>query len=185
VRAALRCRDRVAVGVHESVAAMPGDGPLDRPVATGPLALAGKDVGSDLLFAAEARFQIVLQSAGEVEHGLGRCLVLLAEQFRRALPADFDTAEQIGFGTRHLVEARRLELRGLAENLGVRVEARPGTAPVLHFAKILQPGDRLAARKALAVELAIAGDLDLEIVGKRVHDRDADAVQAARRFVDL
>ena len=39
--------------------------------------------------------------------------------------------------------------------------------------------------KRLAIELLAARDLDLERLGERVDDRDADAVQAAGGLVDL
>ncbi len=65
------------------------------------------------------------------------------------------------------------------------MEAYFGAAPVMHLAELLQAGHRNAARKTLAIELAAARDLDLEMVRKRVDDRDADAVQATRGFVDL
>ena len=44
---------------------------------------------------------------------------------------------------------------------------------------------RLAAHEGLAIELAVARDLDLELIRQRVHHRDADAVQAAGGLVDL
>ena len=44
---------------------------------------------------------------------------------------------------------------------------------------------RLAALVALGVDLAVALDLELEPLGERVHDRDADAVEAARDLVAL
>ena len=73
----------------------------------------------------------------------------------------------------------------LAEDLRIGMEADPGAAPVVDLAELLQRALRHAARKALAIELAAARDLDLELVGQRVDDRDADAVQAAGGLVDL
>ena len=43
----------------------------------------------------------------------------------------------------------------------------------------------LPRAKRLAIELSVARDLDLEMVGERVHHRHADAVQAAGGLVDL
>ena len=40
-------------------------------------------------------------------------------------------------------------------------------------------------RNSCAKKLAVAGDLDAEVVGERVDDRDADAVQAAGGLVGL
>ena len=53
------------------------------------------------------------------------------------------------------------------------------------LAGVLQLALRLAALERHLVELLAARDLDLHAVGQRVGDRDADAVQAARGFVDL
>jgi len=50
-------------------------------------------------------------------------------------------------------------------------------------AGLAQRSLRLAALEALEVHLAVALDLDLEVFRERVHDRDADAVQAARDAV--
>ena len=45
--------------------------------------------------------------------------------------------------------------------------------------------DRIAALIALAPHVAVAADLELERLGQRVHDGDADAVQPARNLVPL
>ena len=65
------------------------------------------------------------------------------------------------------------------------MEADLGAAAVLRLADLLQLALRLSAHEGLAIELPVARDLDLELVGERVHHRDADAVQAAGGLVDL
>ena len=65
------------------------------------------------------------------------------------------------------------------------MERHRRAAPVGGGAGRLQLGDRLAAREALRQGLAIARHLDDQLVGQRIHHRDADAVQAARRRIDL
>ena len=120
-----------------------------------------------------------------MERRLGRRRVLLLDEQRIAAPADFDAAEQIGLRARHPVEAGRLEGRVLAEDVGIGMEADLGAAPVVDLAERLQRGLRNAARKTLAVELAAARHLDLEVIGQRVDHRNADAVQAARGLIDL
>ena len=102
-----------------------------------------------------------------------------------AVPADFDAAEQIGLGARHLEQAQRIEFRLGAENLGVRLEPHLGAAPVRGAAELFEPALRLAARIDLPVELAAARHLDLEPLGERIDHRNADAVQAARGLVGL
>ena len=47
----------------------------------------------------------------------------------------------------------------------------------------LEIGERVAALVALLVDLAVAPDLEIEPLRQRVHDRDADAVQAAGHLV--
>src|SRR4029079_6359639 len=145
----------------------------------------GKDVARDLALVAERGREIIFQAAGEMELRLGRRLVLLADQRRVAAPADLDAAEQIGLGARHAVEARRLEGGALAEDLRIWLEAGPGAAAVVHLAELLQPPQRHAPGKTLAVELAPARDLDLAGFRQRIDHRDADSVQAARGLIGL
>ena len=58
-------------------------------------------------------------------------------------------------------------------------------APVGGRAGGLQLRGRLAAREGLDPGLPVARHLDDQLVGQRIDDRDADAVQAARGRVDL
>ena len=129
--------------------------------------------------------EIVAQPFLEVERGLLRHVVVAAQQFLGAGPADFDAAEQIGLGARHLEHALGDEMRLGAENLRVGTEAHLGAAPVRRLAGVLQLALRLAALERHPVELLAARDLDLHALGQRVRDRHADAVQAARGVVDL
>jgi hypothetical protein len=78
-----------------------------------------------------------------------------------------------------------LELRALAENLLVRLEAHPRAAPVVDLAFVGQLRLRRAARVFLPVKRLVAGDLHLQVLGQRVDHRHAHAMQAAGRFVDL
>ncbi len=169
VGAALRRRDGVAVGVHEAVAGEPGDRPFHRAVPAG-AGLAGEDVVGDAPLALQRLDQVVLEAAGELEHRLGRRRLAL-DQRRIAGPADLDAAEEIGLGARHLEEARRVEARVVAEDLRVRLEADARAAAVHGLAELLQRALGHTAREALAVELARAGDLDLEFDRERVHPR--------------
>ncbi len=71
--------------------------------------------------------------------------------------------------------------RGL-EDLQVGLEGDLGAA-LVGGARLLEARLRHPAGVALAVDLALAPDLDLERLGERVHDGDADAVEAARDLV--
>jgi hypothetical protein len=81
--------------------------------------------------------------------------------------------------------AAGIEFGVIAEDLRIGMEAHAGAAPVVDVAEFFQPALRNAAGEALAVELAIARDLDFEHVGQGVDDGDADAVQTARGLVGL
>ena len=107
------------------------------------------------------------------------------QQFGIAAPADFDAAEQIGLGARHLEQALRLEGGLGAEDLGVRLEADSGAAAVVDLAEVFELALGMAALERHAIELLAARDLDLEPRGKGVDHRHADAVQTARGLVDL
>ncbi len=72
-----------------------------------------------------------------------------------------------------------------AEDLRVGAEAHLGAAPVGRAPDLLELALRLAALEHHPIERLLARDLDLEALGERIGDRDADAVQAARGLVDL
>ena len=129
--------------------------------------------------------EIVLQSTGEVKGVLGRHIVKTLQQFRIAAPADLDAAEQVGLGAGHLEQPLRLEGGLGAENLSVGPKADPGAAAVVDLAEVLELALGVAALESHAIEFLAAGDFDLEPRGQRVDHRHADAVQAARRLVDL
>ena len=118
-----------------------------------------------------------------MERRFGRRVV--GDEARRAEPADLDAAEQVGLGARHAQQAGRLEGGALAEDLLVGLEAHLGAAPVLDGAEALELALRRAAAELHGVELLAARDLHLQLLGERVDDGDADAVQAARGVVDL
>ena len=120
-----------------------------------------------------------------MQHRALRRVLVAGEQCRGAGPADLDAAEQIGLGAGHAEQPRRHERRALAEDLGIRLEADRGAAPVLHRSQALQRPVRLSPRIGLPVELLPARHLDLEGLRQRVDHRDADAVQPAARVIDL
>ncbi len=79
-------------------------------------------------------------------------------------------------------EQRRGVVHGLVEDLRV-CEERDGRAGLARLADDLHRPLRHAARELLAIDLAVAADLGDEPFGERVHDRGADAVQAAGDLV--
>ena len=101
------------------------------------------------------------------------------KEFPVAVPADFDTAEQIGLGARHLEQAQRIELRLGAENLRIGLEAHLGAATIGGAAERLQAALGLAALIDLPIELAGSRNLHFQALGERIHHRDADAMEAA------
>src|SRR3546814_13532827 len=68
--------------------------------------------------------QMIGKAAGELEDGA--CGRVVADQFRRALPADFDAPEKIGLRPGETVEPGWPEMGGGTENLRVRREADGG-----------------------------------------------------------
>ena len=145
VRTAFRRRNRVAVGGGEAVLGRhPGDRPFERAVAAGLRDLAGEHLVGDEFLSLDVAGEIVLQPVREAEARLGRNGVGAGEKRRRAAPADLDAAEEIGLRARHLEQAPRLEVRVLAEDLRIGLEAHLGAAPVQHAADGFEL--RLAAR---------------------------------------
>ena len=101
---------------------------------------------------------------------------------------DEDDLQALG-QERRLAQALREGLRReleLLEDVGVGQEGdrRPGLV-LVGLPDLLELGRRLAARELLPVDLAVAPHLGHEPLGERVHDRDADAVQAAGHLVAL
>ena len=184
MRAAVGGRDRVAIGMHEAVLeAEPAQRPFDGAVLAGLLHFADERGVDHRLLALDVGGEIILQAAGEVEHGLGRHFAVGVQQRRRRAPADFDAAEQIRLGARHPEQPRRIEFRGGAENLGVGLEAHLRAAPVGRAADHFELGHRLAALEALAIKGLPARDLDFGARRQRIDHRHADAVQAAGSLV--
>ena len=70
------------------------------------------------------------------------------------------------------------------EDLRIREEADDG-ACVLSDPDLLELGLGLPTRELLAIDLAVEMDFGDQPFGERVHDRDADAVQAARYLVPV
>ncbi len=186
VRAAVRRRDGVAVGLQKSVGVGgPGHRPFDRAVAAGLAGRAGEDVGMHQRRVREIAGEIILQPVGEMERGLLRHVGDALEQRLVAMPADFDAAIEIGLGARHLEHALGLEGGLGPENLRVGAESDLGAAPVGRAPGLFQFALRLAALERHPVKLLLARDFDLHALGQSIGDRDADAVQAARGLVDL
>jgi hypothetical protein len=184
MRAALGRGHGVAVGLDEAVArGRPGDGPFD---GTGDV-----ELGLEVDLSGEGRVgiggrgadglgQVIAEAAGEVERGLGRRLTVVDAGF----PADLDAGEKVCLRPDHLEKTGRFEPVG-AEDLLVGVEGDGGAAPVGDgpFGADGALGD--AARELLHEKLAVAGDLNAQVVGERVDDGDTDAVQTAGGLVGL
>ena len=101
VRAAVRRRDRVAIGMDEAVGVgEPRHRPFDRAMPGRLLHLAGEHLLGHLIVLADLLQQIIAQPAWKAEHGLGRN-VCAGDERGRAMPADLDATEEIGFCARH------------------------------------------------------------------------------------
>jgi hypothetical protein len=118
----------------------------------------------------------------------GRLLGYVRDPVQKLLgagPADFHPAEQIGLGARHLEDALRPEMRLPSEDVGIGPEAHLGAAPVGRAAHLYQLALGMAALERHAVERLLARDLHLHALRQRIGDRNADAMQAAGRPIDL
>ena len=105
---------------------------------------------------------------------------------RGALVADHDLEALVEEGVLAEPGGDRLEgvRRGLEDLLRGPVGDRgAGALAGLHRADLLQRAVGDADREALAPQVAAVPDLDDEVAGERVDDRDADAVQAAGDLV--
>src|SRR3972149_179065 len=108
--AAVRGRNRVAVGLQEAVGVgSPGNRPFDGAGAGGRADIAGEDVWMPQRGAGETCGQIIFQPVGEMERRLFRHVLAAAQQFLRAPPADFDAAVKIGLRARYLEYTLGLE----------------------------------------------------------------------------
>ena len=108
-------------------------------------------------------------------------LVLLAVTF--VVNGDEDT----GIEERQLAEALRKSVEAVIdrfENFGIGAEGHLGAAP-LGRSSHLEIGQRMAALITLLVNLTVAPDLEVEPLGQRVDNRNANAVQAAGDLVTL
>ena len=184
VRAALRRRNGVAIGMHERIdLRRPCHGPF-RPRLCRRGFPCGRKTARCVTVRVVADFAVE-----EIEQPPGNFSVSSAGRFafdqrRIAFPADLDAAKQIGLGPRHAIKLRGREMRVLAENLRVGIERHDGAAPV-HRADVLQLADGLAALEAHLVAVAVARDVDFHPFRQRIHHRRADAMQAAGRVIDL
>ena len=122
----------------------------------------GEDVGMHQGVGMHGGGEIILQAAGEVEGVLGGHILDTLQQFRIAVPADFDAAEQIGFRARHLEQPLWLERGFGAEDLGVGLETDLGAAAVVDLAEVLELALGMAAFERKPIEFLFARHLDLE-----------------------
>ena len=181
-----RRRHGVAIAAQETPVAVraPCQRPFDAPGrAAGKGRLAAKRPRGDALRPLEDAVEIIAQAAGEMQHRARRSLIVPVERAGRAFPAHFHAAEQIRLRARHAIERRRAKPRRLGKDRAVGRESYARPPPVRRIAACLHPARRRAAAVSLAPGAAVARDLDGQRIGKRVDDRQPDAVQAARRVV--
>ena len=179
VRAALRRGDCVAIPTVGAIGRhRPVDRPLHSPLILAELVRARERLVGNGRLARHILGQMVRQTAWEDE-GL-RLRHLLARQLGRATPADFHAAEQIGLGSRQPVKAVSGKAHPRAEDLRVGPEGHGRAAPIRRRPHILHRPQRRPPGIALPPQGAIARHLHRQLLGQRIHHRDAHAVQAAR-----
>src|SRR4029079_12999597 len=167
-----------AVGIER-----PGDGPFGAALVLRKVLAAGEGLVGDGGPVDKLFGQVVGEAVRELEdRGFGD---VCAGPRRGAAPADLDPGEEIGLGARELIDAQGIERSIGPENLGVGDEAGAGAAAVGGRPDGLELRGGDAAREALAIEGAVARDLDHGLGRKRVDDADPDAVEAARGAIRL
>ena len=164
VRAALRCRNGIAVALDEPVS---GRRPVDRPfdLAWLPELFVESDLTRKRLLcigrvSVQAFGQKVRKAARKAKRGFRGDAICI----KRAFPADLDAAEEIGLGAGHPEEARRRKLER-AEYLVIGVKGDRGAAPVRGGAHVLDTRERNATRELLHIDLPVPCDLDAKLVG--------------------
>src|SRR3546814_663505 len=116
MRAAIRRGNGVAVKAGRSLAIKgPGDRPFDRALPIGQIPTTGEELRRHAFPRPDLFLQMIGKAAGELEDGA--CGRVVADQFRRALPADFDAPEKIGLRPGETVEPGWPEMGGGTENL--------------------------------------------------------------------
>ena len=181
--AALGREDGIAVGRHVTfTVGRPRDGPFHaaRIIRKGGAANEGPGVDGGTM--AKKNLEVVGDSAREPEDGL--CRRRAVDENGVARPANLDSPEQVGLGSRHPVEARRPEGGG-AEDLRVGTKTHPRATPVGDPARLLEARHRLSAPVTLTPQCALPCDLDRQPVAERIDDTDTDAMEAAGRGVDV
>src|SRR5277367_3281793 len=101
-----------------------------------------------------------------MKRSLRRDFRAVADQRKRAVPADLDAPEEIGLRTRHLEHARGVEARLGAEDLRVGQKAHLGAPAVQRLADDRKFARRLAAFERLPIKGLAARDLDFELLGE-------------------
>src|ERR1700733_2970973 len=143
MRAPVGGRDRVAIRMNEPVIACePGDRPFDRAMLARLLDAAGEDLVGYQPLTLDVGSEISSQAPRKKIRGVGLAVLLVANERRRAMPADVDASKQIGFRARHLEHARGVEARLSAEDLRIGQKAHLGAAAVQRLAD-----DRKLARR--------------------------------------
>ena len=185
VAAALGRRHRIDVGMDEALfVRRPGDRPFDPALAVERRG-AGEGRAGKAGAIAQRLLKIVADAAGKADGLLLRQAAFGRQSLRRAAPADLDPADQVGLGPGHPVQRRRAERHAVAEDFRVGMEAHRRAAPVVARAGLVEPAARRAPAVALGPQAPVARHLDLQAVGQRVHDRQADAVQPAGGGIGL
>ena len=159
VRAACGGGNGVAIPAIAAVRPQrPGDCPFGASLFVGELLPPHERFGSGALACADLFFQMVGESARKLEHRL--CGRVVANQFGRAFPADFDPGEKIGLRPRHAIEPLRLEPAMFAEDRGIGHEGHAGTAAVRRRPQFLERAQGQALRKRLSIQLLGACNFD-------------------------
>ena len=160
MRAALRRRNRIAIGVEKRVEIRrPGDSPFHGAFAVAVFGASRETARRDHFMPFDLRIEEIEKSARKFQCFFGRDIAVRLQKFRRTAPAYFHAAVQIRLRARHAVKRFRQKMHRLAEYLGVWFE-RHHRSSAVGGAGILQLAGGLSALEAHFPAMAFAKYVD-------------------------
>ena len=186
MRAAVRRRNGVAVGIEKSVGVGgPGHRPLHRALGAVLAVRPEKCPDAPASLRRASRDEIILQALVEMEGRLLRHVLDALDQRGIAGPADFDAAETDRPSCAPSCKALGREFDIGPEILRIGPEADPGAAPVERAAGSLQFAHRLAALEAILWRALFARHLHVHPFRQRIGHRGTYPMQATRGLIDF
>ena len=163
-------RNGVAISVDKPVVTV--GRPIDRPFhAADPIGrcdIAAEGGGRQSGAVGQHAGQKIGETTWIMQHRVDRRVIAGGDQFGGAAPTNFNALEEIGFRARQAIETGGAKLWRGAKDFGVGVKSDRGAAAVGGGANRRQGAFGVATAIFLAVQRAVAGDLDRQPIGQGV-----------------